>query len=180
MSKVTTDVGIKNAFNGVIKESGLKTGQMHADVGNEPDWLIKKLQGEKTDEAFYNEWVSKSSKHPTIVSSLNQPVYSKVICESDDLYGFYVQNPVLFLPATSKEGEVVYDKIKRLKPRARPKKYFLGSKVGTIPKKYRILLSKTPDGFVHKCQRGFTALRFNGLLKQKCKKGMRKHYPTNN
>lgn len=33
------------------------------------------------------------------------------------------------------------------------------------------------NGFKRKCRRGFTALRFNGLLKQKCKKGMRRKYP---
>lgn len=39
------------------------------------------------------------------------------------------------------------------------------------------LLSKPSKSFIHKANRGFEALRLNGLLKQKCKKGSRKHYP---
>ena len=42
--------------------------------------------------------------------------------------------------------------------------------------RFKVLLQKTPKGFVRMCVRGFTALRINGLLKRKCKKGARKHY----
>lgn len=41
---------------------------------------------------------------------------------------------------------------------------------------FRVCLQKTPSGFVHGCVRGWTALRLNGLIKRKCKKGARKHY----
>ncbi len=42
---------------------------------------------------------------------------------------------------------------------------------------YSVLLRKPSKSFIHKAKRGFVALRINGLLKQKCKKGSRKHYP---
>ncbi len=43
---------------------------------------------------------------------------------------------------------------------------------------YSVLLRKPSKSFIHKAKRGFEALRINGLLKQKCKKGSRKHYPN--
>lgn len=195
---------LDNAID-VINAGGFEKGQMQAVVAKDSDWLIERLQGSAvTDVDLFNIWLDEqTAKLATSGFSADDIINSRAValtmlklpCGSRQMMDTDIEQKLLLikhLPISPPDSNFDGDELERalcdLKHNAEfvpkialahlMKKHEIVMTSDALRKRIpsRVLLQKTPKGFVRMCVRGFTALRINGLLKRKCKKGTRKHY----